>query len=101
MDQARVGEIIENIYTAAFEEDGWDSLLQTLRIEFRASQFVGFILDKTNYTLAEAFGTISDTSAKTNYESYYHRVDHGLPLLLQCLKKRKLKGCGFFPLISW
>lgn len=75
MDEDQVGGLIENIYTSAFEEDGWDTLLQTLRTQFDASQAIALVWEKATGTPFFISSTISDNSANSKYESYYHTVD--------------------------
>lgn len=75
MDEARIGTLIETIYTSAFEEDGWDSLLQTMRTEFHASQAITLLWKKESGIPFFTASTISDHSANSRYESHYHKID--------------------------
>jgi len=75
MDEDQLGSLIETIYASAFEEDGWDALLQTLRGQFHASQALALAWDKATGTPFFVSSTISDTSANSRYEAYYHTID--------------------------
>ncbi|MFZ5931842.1 MAG: hypothetical protein ACOY15_11585, partial [Pseudomonadota bacterium] len=83
MDEARIGTLIETIYASAFEEDGWDSVLQTLRTEFHAASVTSLMSNKLNAAPMFAISTISDQSCVNDFENYYHAVEPGLHDVLE------------------
>lgn len=75
MDENRVSQLIESIYTSAFEEDGWIEVLRTLRTEFHASQASIAVFDGPPF----AISTLDPVSLEP-YSTYYHKLDPGIPI---------------------
>jgi DNA-binding CsgD family transcriptional regulator/PAS domain-containing protein len=78
MDAVRAGEIIENIYTAAFEENGWDRIAQNLRVAFGASQIATCAYNWTENKLHFAHSTAGPSCA-SRYLNYYHKIELIVP----------------------
>lgn len=81
MDEARIGTLIETIYTSAFEEDGWDSLLHTLRPEFHAAHTSVQIWDRAEIRSPFTASTLEPECLKS-YSDYYHKLDPTYPVYL-------------------
>ncbi|MGK2942621.1 MAG: hypothetical protein ACSLFJ_13250 [Immundisolibacter sp.] len=78
MDEDQVGALIEKIYNAAFEEDGWDALLQTLRTQFHASQASFAVFSGREVHSPFAVSTLDAVSLEP-YSVYYHKLDPAIP----------------------
>jgi DNA-binding CsgD family transcriptional regulator len=81
VDEDQLGALIETIYTSAFEEVGWDRLMETLRTEFHASQ-VGLATAKMPENLLIWGGITAGSSCRENYVDRYHALDPTLPAFL-------------------
>ncbi|MFZ5929735.1 MAG: helix-turn-helix transcriptional regulator [Pseudomonadota bacterium] len=87
MDEARIESLIENIYSSVFEADGWDSLLQTMRTEFHASQVTTQVWGKAERAPLFTSSSVGDPSARRNYLAYYHTLDPTYPGHIQNPRK--------------
>lgn len=75
MDERRFSALTEQIYTAAFDDAGWDSLLEALRVQFHVSLVISFVWDRIAEVPLYASSTIQDGSVTSKYEAYYHNLD--------------------------
>jgi DNA-binding CsgD family transcriptional regulator len=75
MDETQAGSLIETIYSCAFEEGGWDRLLQTLRTPFHASQVTTQVWGRTERAPLFTASSVGDPAARRNYLAYYHSLD--------------------------
>lgn len=78
MDETRIGTLIETIYASAFEEDGLDRLLQTVRTEFHASHASFAVFGGLGIYPPFAISTL-DAASLEPYSAYYHKLDPGIP----------------------
>jgi len=78
MDEDQVGALIEKIYNAAFEEGGWDALLQTLRTQFHASHTSLVVFSGREVYSPFAVSTLDAVSLEP-YSVYYHKLDPAIP----------------------
>ena len=73
MDDQHVSKLIETIYDAAFAEDGWDALLQSLCTQFHASQANVRCVNAEKVPLV-ILSTL-DPASVARYQAHYHRLD--------------------------
>ncbi|MFZ5932453.1 MAG: helix-turn-helix transcriptional regulator [Pseudomonadota bacterium] len=78
MDEARIGTLIETIYASAFGEDGWDSVLQTLRTEFHAAQASLQVREWSEGKHLFIASTL-DASCLKPYNAHFHKLDPSGP----------------------
>lgn len=82
MDEGRIGALIETIYSSAFDEGGWEELLQTLHTPFHAATITSVAWRKRDTMPVFNATTFSDPSFVSDYETYYHTIDPGLSSFL-------------------
>jgi DNA-binding CsgD family transcriptional regulator len=78
MDGGRIAALIETVYASAFEEDGWDNLLQTMRMEFHASEASIEVRDRIEGTPLFIASTLEPSCLKPYY-AYYYKIDPSSP----------------------
>jgi len=78
MDEACVSQLIETIYSSAFEENGWCALLQTLRGQFHASHASFAVFSGRGVCSPFAVSTL-DAASLEPYTLYYHKLDQAIP----------------------
>jgi DNA-binding CsgD family transcriptional regulator/PAS domain-containing protein len=79
MNEARIGTLIENIYASAFEEDGLDGVLQTLRTEFHAAQASLQVREWSEGKHLFIASTL-DASCLKPYNAHFYRLDPSGPV---------------------
>ncbi len=86
MDEARVSQLIETIYSSAFEQDGWERVMQAMRVAFHASQTATVVCNLPDPVPLFAAST-ADPSCAASYQEHYHALDPTLPGFLEKQKK--------------
>ncbi len=75
MDERRFSALTEQIYTAAFDDAGWDSLLEALRVQFHVSMVISVVWDRKAEVPLFARSTMQDRSVESKYEAHYYKID--------------------------
>lgn len=78
MDEDQLGALIETIYTSAFEEDGWDRVLDALLAPFHAGTATTVIWRQPDAMPVFTASTLSDPSLTRDYLAYFHTVEPGV-----------------------
>ncbi len=94
MDEDQLGALIEMIYTSAFEEGGWDALLQTLRMQFRAAEASMVAFDGVEGCPPFTSSTLDAESLKP-YSAYFHMLDPVFPANHWKIQKKPEHPGGF------
>lgn len=92
MDEDQLGALIDTIYTSAFEEDGWDAVLNALLAPFHAAMATSLISRKSNSFPVFTAATISDKSLIRDYEAYYYMIEPGIPEILENIEEFKVNN---------
>jgi DNA-binding CsgD family transcriptional regulator len=77
MDEDQLGALIETIYTSAFEEDGWDAVLDALLAPFHAATATSVVWRTSDAFPVFTASTLFDQSLVKDYVAYYHTVEPG------------------------